>query len=52
VQDPAGELVGCAERDRGDEVGGGLRVSPSPLGCFTEAGQPGTALLGQGMREP
>jgi hypothetical protein len=38
VQDPAGQLVGCAERDGGDEVGGGLRVSLSPLCRFAEAG--------------
>jgi hypothetical protein len=49
VQDPGGELVGCAQRDGGDEVGGGLRVSPSSLCRFTEAGQPGTALLAPGQ---
>ena len=45
----AGELVGCAERDGGDEVSGGLRVGPPPLGGFTEAGQPGTALVAPGQ---
>jgi hypothetical protein len=49
VQDPAGELVGGAQSDGGDEVGGGLRVSPSPLGGFAEAGQPGMALLSPGQ---
>jgi hypothetical protein len=31
VQDPAGELVGCTQRDGGDEAGGGLRVSRSAV---------------------
>lgn len=37
MQDPAGELVSCAKRDGGDQVGGGLRVTPSSLCRFAEA---------------
>jgi hypothetical protein len=44
VQDPAGEMVSCAECDSADELGGGLAVSP-PLVCrFAETWQPRAAL--------